>query len=382
VTDDIDVRLDDARPRDPADEPVQELLARVRRRVDAERAQIVPARARRSRPRSRLALVAAAAAVITAVPVVASVVGQDDDGLALLPVAVAVDGNGEVFCAGGYAGIVDPADAAVRLLPDRLPAGWDYTEVLARHETSLDCDAPSLVALRLDPAGVVTGRVAVSGPFTTSTEAVLGAATVPDTVLGHPARRFDIAPGSGPADGVEVHRWVWSDDAGRVWTAEAVGLGLDDARRQLTGVSVDGDAVTWAAVDPGWTLAHLRTGPPYVLDGGDVWRVQLTGGVEGRGFDVQSGADSRLPAAARAWVGDRLTDLDGHAAVLSPPRGGEAEGGAPGSAPLVTIAVDVEPGVTATTRVGSGDVAAVEQMLTSLRQVPADDARLEQYGTD
>jgi hypothetical protein len=68
--------------------------------------------------------------------------------------------------------------------------------------------------------------------------------------------------------------------------------------------------------------------------------------------------------------------------VLSPPRGGEAEGGAPGSAPLVTIAVDVEPGVTATTRVGSGDVAAVEQMLTSLRQVPADDARLEQYGTD
>jgi len=384
MTDDIDVQLSNARPRDLADEPMQALLQRVRQRVDTERHQTAPAPVRRLRPRTRLALIAAAAAAITAVPVVASVVGQDDDSsLALLPVAVAVDNNtGEVFCASGYASVLDPADAQVRLLPDQLPTGWAYTEVLARHETMQDCDAPSLVALRLDPAGVVTGRVAVSGPFTTSLDAALGAATVPDTLFGHPAYRFDISPGSVRADGVEVHRWVWSDDAGQVWTAEAIGLTLDDARRQLTGASIDRDAVTWAAVDPGWTLAHLRTGPPYVLNGGNIWRVQLTGGVEGRGFDVYSGADSRLPAAARAWVGDRVTDLDGQAVVLSPPRGGEAEGGAPGSAPLVTIGVDVEPGVAAYARVQSGDVESAEQMLTSLRQVPTDDARIEKYGTD
>ena len=382
MTDDIDSQLSDARPRELTDESMQALLGRVRQRVDADRRQVAPARTHRLRPRTRLALVAAAAAVITAVPVVASVVGDDGDGApSVLPVAVA--GNGELVCGQGYASIVDPAEAEVRLLPDQLPAGWAYTEVFARHERSQGCDAQSLVALRLDPAGVVTGRVAVSGPVEAFVNGpVVDRDSVPDTVFGAPARRFDLVPDPARYVDAEVHRWVWTDGAGRQWSAEVIGFGLDEARRQLTGVAIDGDAVAWEPVDPGWTLVHRRTGAPYVVPtGGVIWTVGLTGGVEGRGFDVYSSPEPDLPVAADAFIGDRLTDLDGRAAVVSPPRGGEADGGAPGSSPLMTVAVDVQPGVRAVTRIEAEDLAAVEQMLVSLRQVPTDDPRIEEYGT-
>ncbi|MGY1839287.1 MULTISPECIES: hypothetical protein [unclassified Modestobacter] len=382
MTDDIDTRLDHARPRDLPDESMQVLLSRVRRTVDTERRRIAPGRSHRLTPRTRLALVAVAAAVITAVPVAVSVVEQDDwTAPSVLPVAVAQ--NGEFVCGVGYASVVDPADAEVRLLPDQLPDGWAYTEVFARHETGDGCDAQSLVALRLDPDGVVTGRVAVSGPVDAYVNApVVDRDSVPDTVFGHPARRFDHLPGPDRPSDAELHRWVWTDDTGRQWSAEVIGFGLDEARRQLTGVSIDGDAVAWAAVDPGWTAVHQRTGVPYAVPSARViWSVQLTGGVEGHGFDVYSGPEPRLPVAADAYIGDRLTDLDGHPAVVSPARGGEADGGAPGSVPLITIGVDVGPGVQAFSRFAADDLTGVRQMLGSLRQVPPDDPRLEEYGT-
>ena len=382
MTDDIDTRLRRALPPDPTDESMQELLARARQRVDTERRHPAPPRGHRLRPRTRLGLVAAAAAVITAVPVVASVVGEDGGRVpSVLPVAVA--GNGELVCGAGYASIVAPAQAQVRLLPDRLPAGWAYTEISARHERSQGCHAESLVALRLDPTGVVGARVAVSGPVDAHVDGPLvDRDSVPDAVFGAQARRFDYAPDTDPFVDVEVHRWVWTDDTGLQWSAEVVGLGLADARRQLTGVTIDGAAVTWAGVDPGWTLVHRRTGAPYVVPtGGTIWTVALTGGVEGHGFDVYTTPEPHLPVAADAYVGDRLTTVDGHDAVVSPPRGGEADGGAPGSSPLVTIALDVAPGVAAFSRTQAGDVTAVEHLLASLRQVPADDPRIEEYGT-
>lgn len=388
MTDDIDRSLGSARPPDLTDESMAALLGRLRQRVDTDRhdtdrRDVSPGPGHRLRPRTRLVLVAAAAAVITAVPVVLSVVGQDGDGSpSVLPVAVAA--NGELVCGQGFATAVDPAEAEVRLLPDQLPAGWAYTQIFVRHERSDGCDAQSLVALRLDPAGVVTGRVAVSGPVEAYVDGqVVNRETVPDTVFGVPARRFDHTPDPDRPGDAEVHRWVWSDGIGRQWSAEVVGFGLDEARRQLTGVSIDGDAVGWAAVDPDWTLVHLRTGAPYVVPtGGTTWSVGLSGGVEGHGFDVDSSPGPDLPVAVDAWVGDRLTDVAGHPAVLSPPRGGAADGGAPGSPPLVTVAVDVEPGVAAFSRVAADDLTAVEQMLGSLRQVAADDPRIEQYGTD
>ncbi|MPQ99546.1 hypothetical protein GB931_16810 [Modestobacter sp. I12A-02628] len=382
MTDDIDARLRRARPDDLTGESMQALLTRVRARVDAERLPTPRLRNRRLRPGNRLLLVAAAAVLITAVPVVVSVVGQEEEGAPSgLPIAVAQ--TGELSCGGGYASVVDPAAAQVRLLPDELPVGWAYTEIFARHETSQSCDAQSLVALRLDPAGVVTGRVAVSGPVDAFVNGpVIDRDSVPDSVFGLPARRFDLTPDADRYVDAEIHRWVWTDSGGRQWSAEVIGFGLDEARRQLSGVSIVGAAVAWAPVDPGWTLVHLRAGAPYVVPIDRViWTVSLSGGLEGRGFDVYSNAEPRLPVAASAFIGDRLTELDGRGAVISPARGGEADGGAPGSLPLVTIGVDIEPGVSAVTRVAATDLAGVEQILTSLRQVPADDPRIKRYGT-
>ena len=367
-------------PADLDDTELRALLGRVRQRVDGERRTATPSRLR---PRTRLVLVAAAAAVLTAVPVVVSVVGQEDGTTPPgLPVAVAQ--NGEFSCADGYATAVDPAQAEVRLLPDDLPTGWEYTQIFVRHERSQNCDAQSLVALRLDPAGVVTGRVAVSGPVEAYVNGPLvDRDSVPDTVFGTDARRFDYAADPSTTIEHEIHRWVWTDSGGRQWSAEVVGFDLEEARRQLTGVSIDGSAIGWQAVDPGWSLVHLRTGEPYDLPtGGDSWTVMATGGLEGHGFDVYSNPEPRLPAAADAWVGDQLTEIDGRPAVVSPVHGSEADGGPPGSPGYITLAVDVEPGAIAVSRFPPDDLAAVETLLGSLRQVPPDDPRIETYGED
>lgn len=384
MTDDLDTRLTRAAAPDLDDESRDELLRRVRARVDAERSSAGPARPRRLRPRTRVALVAAAAAVLTAVPVVVSVVGQDGDGSpSALPAAIAVAPNGEFICSDGYATAVPPADAEVRLLPDVLPDGWGYTRIVVRHDRSQNCDAESLVALQLDATDVVTGRLAVTGPVdATINTPQLDENSSPDTVFGHPARRFDQQP--DPTRSIaELHRWVWSDDTGRQWSAEVVGADLEEARRQLTGVAITGDAVGWQVVDPGWSLVHLRTGAPYQLPtGGDSWTVELTGGLEGRGYDVSTSPEPQLPAAAGAWIGDRLTEVAGHPAVISPVRGAEADGGPPGSAGSITLGVDVAPGAVAYSRFGAADLDGVERMLGSLRQVPPDDPRIQQYGED
>ncbi|KQS68211.1 hypothetical protein [Modestobacter sp. Leaf380] len=386
MTDPLIDRLTHHAPADLDTAELSALLTRARARVDAGRTAAPRSGARRLRPRTRLALVAAAAAVLTAVPIVVDVVGQDEDGTAPpgLSLAVAVAQNGEFACANGFATAVDPAQAEVRLLPDELPPGWEYSEIFVRHERSQNCDVPSLVALQLDSTGVVTGRLAIRGPVEAYVNApVVDRDSVPDTVFGASARRFDYAVDpAGPID-AEIHRWLWTDSSGRQWTAEVVGLGLEEARRQLDGVTVDGPDVTWQAVDSAWSLIHLRTGDPYVLPtGGTSWTVGADGGLGGRGFDVHSNPEPHVPAAASAWVDDRLTELDGRPAVVSPVRGSEAEGGPPGSPGYITLAVDVEPGVTAISRFVPGDLASVEAMLGSLRQVPPDDPRIEAYGEE
>jgi hypothetical protein len=381
VTDPHLDRLAQAAPADLDDAQLAALLERARRRVDAERSGGAPPRVRRLRPRTRVALVAAAAAVLTAVPVAVSVVNQDD-GTGPSGLSVAVAQNGQFVCTNGFATAVDPAEADVRLLPDQLPAGWEYTQILVRHERSQNCDVPSLVALQVDPSGVVTGRLAVTGPVDAFINTpVVDRNSVPDTVFGAPARRFDLAADPARAIDHELHRWVWSDDTGRQWSAEVVGFDLDEARRQLAGVAVEGSAVTWQAVDPGWSLIHLRTGPPYDLPtGGTSWMVSATGGLEGRGYDVYANPEPHLPAAASAWIDDRLIEVAGHPAVISPVRGTEADGGPPGSTGYLTLAVDVEPGVLAISRFDPGDLDGVQAMLGSLRQVAPDDPRIATYG--
>jgi hypothetical protein len=80
--------------------------------------------------------------------------------------------------------------------------------------------------------------------------------------------------------------------------------------------------------------------------------------------------------------GDRLTTVGGHAAVLGRPRGGEANGGPPGSTPTTPLFVEVAPGTRAFSWAAEQDLDDVERMLASLRQVAGDDPRLERYGTD
>jgi hypothetical protein len=179
----------------------------------------------------------------------------------LLPPAVATEGSitGSITCATGYVSAIAPGDVAVRLLPDRLPSGWSYAQIFARENPTARCVPPSLTALRADATGLVTGRISVTGPVDARIDqGKLTARTVPDTVFGYAARRFD------DTVDVPVHRWVWSDEQGRQWSAEVSGMPLAEARQALAAVSIDGPRIAWdPAAAPGWTLVHLREGAPY-----------------------------------------------------------------------------------------------------------------------
>ncbi|MCU1605538.1 MAG: polymerase, sigma-24 subunit, subfamily [Modestobacter sp.] len=110
--------------------------------------------------------------------------------------------TGSITCASGYVSAIAPGDVAVRLLPDRLPSGWSYAQILARENPTARCVPPSLTALRADATGLVTGRISVTGPVDARIDrGKLTVQTVPDTVFGYAARRFD-----GTVD-VPVHRW-------------------------------------------------------------------------------------------------------------------------------------------------------------------------------
>ena len=378
MTRDPDSVLRDADPARGA-APDDALLTRLRERVDAERTDVVPAGHRRSPWPRRLTLVAAAAAVLTAVPLVISAVGDGDgrSGRSLVPPAIAADGS--ISCVSGYTAAVPPEDAAVRLLPDRLPDGWAYTAIRARQDDPAACGPPSLTALREDPTGLVTGRIAVTGPIDARVRQGKLTRSVPDTLFGHPAHRFD---GTSP-DGVEHHRWVWTDDQGQ-WSAEASGMPLGEAVQLLAAVSIDGPQVGWdAAAAPGWSLVHLRDGAPYgVVTGTYRWSADLTDGGEQRFLEVSVSRSPAVPLLAGVGVGERVVTLAGRPAVLGHPRGGESNGGPPGSVATTPVLVELAPGTVAWSFGTDEQLPAVEEMLGSLRQVPADDPRIERYDTD
>jgi hypothetical protein len=378
MTRDLDALLRDADPlRDAADDAA--LLSAARDRVDRERAGAVPGR-RRLHWGHRTVLIAAAAAVVTAVPLAISVLGGDDGPRPLLPPAIAADGS--ISCESGYTAAVRPEDAEVRLLPDRLPDGWSYTQLFARQDDPAACGPPSLTALRQDATGLVTGRVAVTGPIDLRVNQGKLVESVPDTVFGHAAHRFDVTS----PEGIEYHRWVWSDEQGQ-WSAEASGMPLDAARQTLAAVMIDGPQVAWNAVAaPGWTLVHLREGPPYgTVPGPFWWSVELTDGSQRRTLNVTV-EEPPVPLLAGTGIGERVTTLDGHPAVLSQVRTAVDSGAAetdvrPGTVSQPVL-IEVAPGTVAYSIAIGDDLAEVEDMLASLRQVAADDPRLEKYGTD
>ncbi|MGY1843185.1 hypothetical protein [Modestobacter sp. SYSU DS0875] len=361
-------------PDDPA------LLTRVRARVDAERATTAPAGGHRSPWPRRVVLIAAAAAALTAVPLVISAF-QDDGGGAptLLSPAVATDGS--ISCGNAYASAVRPEDAEVRLLPDRLPSGWSYRSIMVRHNSRAStCIPPSLAVVRQDEAGLVTARIAVTGPVDARVDQPhLVDGSVPDTVLGHPALRFDVQ-----ASTTDLRRWVWTDDQGQQWSVEAAGMPLEEARQALAAVLVDGTRVSWdPAAGPGWDVVHQREGAPYTTPQNvTTWWTELTDGEITRVLDVEVPGPVLLPLAATADVGDRLTTLGGRPAIIARPQGGEADGGPPGSTPRTFLLVEPAPGTVALVTPPDDERTEFEQMLASLRQVPADDPRLARYGTD
>ena len=376
MTADLDALL---RAADPAARDVDPaLLTRVRTRVDAERAGAVVGRRRSPWPR-RVGLVAAAAAVLTAVPLVVSAVHDRDGGSPSL-VSPAVAADGRINC-NGYATAVAPEDAAVRLLPDQLPDGWRYRYIMVRHDArTSDCIPPSLTVLRQDADGLVTGRIEVTGPVDARVDRPkLIDEGVPDTVDGHPALRFDVARST-----IGLRRYVWTDGQGRWWSVEAAGMPVEEARQALSALHVDGTQVRWdPAVTPGWTVVHQRTGVPYSTPQEVTsWLMELTDDEITRDLLVDVVGPVQLPLAASADIGDRLTTLDGRPAIIARPQGGEADGGPPGSKPRTFELVEPTPGATALVAPPEGELAGFEEMLASLRQVPADDPRLARYGTD
>lgn len=382
MTPDLDTLLRDADPlRDRPTSDDDALLRAARDRVDRRRADAGPG-LRRPRWGRRLALVAAAAAVLTAVPlVVSAVMGNGDPRRPILPAAVAADG--EILCGNGYTTAIRPQDSPVRLLPDRMPAGWSYTQIFARQDdTTGSCIPPSLTALREDPQGLVTGRISVTGPVDARVTSRIVAKAVPDTLFGHASRRVDLQPFD-----VAFHRWFWTDDQGREWSVEASGMPLEEARRELTAVSVEGSDVGWnGAAAPGWTLVHQRDGAPYGIAGQLTWTAEMTDGETRRMLQVWLARGPKVPLLAATGVGETVTTVDGHPAVLSQVRVNQAGPGTqtdtpPGSV-TQPVLVEIAPGTVAFSFRLGGDLPEVEAMLASLRQAGRADARLAEYGTD
>jgi hypothetical protein len=380
VTIDLDTLLRDADPlrRATPDTSDDQVLAAARHRVDRARATVpLPGPTVPPRPvwPIRVALVAAAAAVLTAVPLVLSAVLPEDSGIpGVVPAAVASDGT--LDCGRGFADPIGPDEADVRLLPDHVPAGWSLDAVFARSTTEAGwCLPPSIAALRIGADDVVTGRLSVVGPIEATIDDHTAGRSTPDTVDGHPARVFSFD------DGEPFQRWFWTDDGGRQWVAEAVGLPLVEARAVLTAASTDGSAVSWdTARAPGWTLVHQRTGVPYgTTRTGLDWYVRFTDNGQERLLEVAHGQDA-VPLLSYAAVGSRVLTLDGHQALRHPATA-SADGNGATAGPVTPLDIEISPGTVASVW-AAGDLPAVEDLLTSLRSVPADDPRLRTYWTE
>lgn len=161
---------------------------------------------------------------------------------------------------------------------------------------------------------------------------------------------------------------------------------LEEARQTLMAVSIDGSTVAWNAA-AGWTLVHLREGPPYgTVPGQFRWTVELTDGTQRRMLEVWMSGEPTVSFLASTGIGEQVTTIDGHPAVLSQVRTAVDSGAAETDTVPGTVSrpvfIEVAPGTVAYSIAIGADLADVEEMLASLRQVDPDDPRLEEYGTD
>lgn len=341
----------------------EERLAAIRATVDARRGAVVTG-VRRSSTRRRLVVLAGLSTAAVTVPLVVAVVGPQlwrsgPDGLT--SAAVAADGSlscGSAF--EGYAKPVRPDQAKVRLFPTELPPGWRLVDIFARTSTMpAACTTPSLMAADLDERGVMRGGVWVNGPVDRITFEAGGVEMNPkptradDILNGRPAVRFQFR---------DSYSWLWTDDRGKQWHATVAGYPPDRAKQVLAALGTDGDQVSWAADRaPGLRVLHRRTGPRYRAETpSESWYVRLDDGQRERIVHVDSG---RLdPLAADLTPGVRLGDLAGKTEIDWPH----------------VLNVEPLPGSHASLEV-HGDADAARTVLAGLRQLPADDPRLDRY---
>ncbi|MBO3736985.1 hypothetical protein [Actinoplanes flavus] len=334
-----------------------ERLASIRAAVDTRR-HTVAVRSRPFRHGRRLAVLAGLTSVAVVVAVAGTRLGTSDP---LVSAAIAVDGS--LVCGStleGHAEPIRPDRARVRLFPTVIPAGWRLVDVFARSSTwPAACTVPSLMAADLDEGGVMRGGVWVNGPVDRVSFEEGGVETNPkpvrtdDTLDGRPAVRYDWR------DSIS---WVWSDERGKYWQATVSGYPLEHAREIMAAVRTDGDQVIWSGGQVrGLRVLHQRTGPRYPAEiPTEDWYIRLTDGHGDWIVNVRSGRPE--PLAADLRTGMRLESLDGHTLI-------DGKAG---------LSYEVRPGTWADTEVRV-DAAAVRALLAGLRQLPADDPRLDEY---
>jgi hypothetical protein len=370
-----------ANPVPGAEPGDQERLAAIRIAVDTRRAtaerDAAPLRRRVGfagalfagpRRGRRLALLAGLTATAVSVPLGIAIVGpgmHDRGEDRLITAAVAADGT--LSCGSTYEGHADPIRpdrAKVRLFPTVLPDGWQILDVFARDSNGpAACVTSSLVVGDLDDKGVMRGGVWVNGPVDRISFEDGGVQMVPapvrteDVLNGRPAIRYEFQRD----DSVEFS-WIWSDDRGKHWQASVTGYPLDRARELMAGVGTDGNQVVWnTQTAPELRVLHQRTGRPYPAERSfESWYIRFTVNGQERLIDAES--DRMIPLSAELRTGLRLGDLAGHpeidwsGRIYYEPQAG------------IRVIADVQ-----------GDPDDVRTVLAGLRQLPADDPRLDQY---
>jgi RNA polymerase sigma-70 factor, ECF subfamily len=348
-----------------------ERLRRIRASLDGRRlAPIDVELANPSRPhlRRRVAIVAAVAAVGSAVPVAAGIVlGQDRAGR-LLPAAVA--GDGRLQCGGGYAKAIPPGKASLRLLPADLPSGWSLKRVFARDESTRGwCTPASLTAIAAGADGVVSASLHVTGPV----QAIVGGdqAMASDVIDGSKAVRYG-------DDEMRFYAWIWTDDVGQEWQAEVAGYGLDEARAVMSAVRTEGTDVTLAASGaPQFHVVHRRTGKPYATSWNALaWYVDLDDKGAERSLHVRQQLTDIVPIAAHLRAGARLITIAGKPAILYPRTGNPDKGDGKSFRVLL---VEDRPGVVVQTELHDGELPEISRVIGSLSNTDPGDERLERY---
>ena len=412
LTDDL-ARIRAVDPGHPADHGTPDpddlrRLSRLRERVDAARAAddtdlrtpsgdvaVLP-RARDWRRRAPV-LVGAAAALAIAVPLGVTVLGSQLPGSEVIsPSAVADDGS--LQCGAGFAEAVDPADVEPRLLPSRLPAGWEVTEVFARQESFEGWCVPESLSVTRTSGDVVTGSLNVFGPFDFPAEEfdldLLGGAddsAAAVQVLAGEIRDVTVSGGTGRLLPVfdDYTRSLWQAADGRYWIAEIDGWTTDEAVSLLDGISVDGDAIAFDAAQAGpaaagLEVAHQRTGAPYPTTSQSVaWYVDVHDGERTYQLATNVGGAPVAPLVATA-TGTRSVTVNGLDAIIDEPDAEDYAGyeeceadpncetdGPPGTWLQVRLASgETVSGSTA------GDWQALAEVIASMEPVAADDPRL------